>query len=87
MSTSQKHRNFVSEPMGNKPVTEVPGVGRVLGQRLNDAGYSKASNLLGSYLTNEGQFKRNFQSTCYANDRQANEAQAGLRGFTNNFID
>ncbi len=38
-STSQKHRDFVSEPMGEKPVTELAGIGAVLGKRLADSGY------------------------------------------------
>lgn len=40
-STSQKHRNFVVEPMGEKPVTDLAGIGEVLGDRLTHAGFDK----------------------------------------------
>lgn len=40
-STSQKHRNFVAEPMGEKSVSELAGVGEVLGTRLQAAGFDK----------------------------------------------
>lgn len=43
-TTSQKHRNFVAEPMGDKPVTDLAGVGGVLGERLVTAGFDKVRN-------------------------------------------
>ena len=49
-TTSQKHRNFVAEPMGEKPVTDLAGIGEVLGQRLESEGFDKAYVVLGKFL-------------------------------------
>ena len=42
-TTSQKHRDFVAEPMGDKPVNALSGIGEVLGTKLEDQGFDKVS--------------------------------------------
>ena len=44
-TTSQKFRNFQSEPIGEKEVTCVAGIGDVLGGRLVEKGYDKVCGL------------------------------------------
>ncbi len=72
-STSQKHRNFVGEPMGDKDVTELAGIGPALGGRLSDKGFDKAYVVLGQFLIlkkNEELFTEWLNQTCKANAKQ-----------------
>ncbi len=59
-STSQKHRNFVSEPMGEKPVTDLAGIGEALGGRLVATGFDRAYVVLGQFLV----LKKNQELFC-----------------------
>ncbi|CAH2218008.1 jg26666, partial [Pararge aegeria aegeria] len=40
-NTTKKHRDFVSEPIGDKPVSELSGIGKVLGERMEKGGFKK----------------------------------------------
>ncbi|KAI5710499.1 barrier-to-autointegration factor [Diaphorina citri] len=89
MSTSQKHQNFVSEPMGEKPVTELAGVGDVLGKRLESKGFDKAYVVLGQFLLlkqNEELFVDWMKETCQANAKQSGDCYNCLKDWCGEFL-
>lgn len=88
-STSQKHRNFVLEPMGEKEVTELAGIGPVLGGKLKDKGFDKAYTVLGQFLLlkkNEEYFVDWVKDTCGANSKQATDCCNCLRDWCDSFL-
>lgn len=89
MTTSQKHRNFVAEPMGEKPVTELAGIGDVLGGRLKEAGFDYAYVVLGQYLVlkkDEELFKSWLHDTSAANSKQQNDCFQCLKEWCDSFL-
>ena len=80
-STSQKiHEEFVSEPIGEKLVKEVPGVGPELEERLKKKGCHTARYLLGMYLIKgEQEFKAWLEIECGANTQEQHGCSLSLR--------
>ena len=88
-STSQKHKNFVSEPMGEKEVTELAGIGPVLGKRLKDKGFEKAYVVLGQFLLlnkDEELFTTWIKDECGANAKQGGDCYNCLKDWCNAFL-
>jgi hypothetical protein len=54
-STTQKFREFMAEPLGDKGIRDVPGIGDVLGTKLSEAGYEKVCFFL-SFILNSQDF-------------------------------
>ncbi|XP_033102888.1 barrier-to-autointegration factor-like [Anneissia japonica] len=88
-STSKKHREFTGEPMGDKPVTDVAGIGPVLGLRLCEAGCDKAYVLLGKFLMvhmNGHLFTQWLKETINANSKQATDCYRCLQEWCDSFL-
>jgi hypothetical protein len=82
-SPTQTHVDFVKEPIGQKVVTKLAGVGPVLGERLAKAGFDKARVVLGKFLIlkeDEEKFKRWFKETTKANDMETTGANDKTTG-------
>ncbi|KAG9509979.1 Barrier-to-autointegration factor B, partial [Fragariocoptes setiger] len=88
-TTSQKHQNFVGEPMGDKPVTDLAGIGATLGKRLEDQGFDKAYVVLGQFLVlkkNEELFVEWLKDACGANAKQAKDCSTCLAEWVEQFL-
>ncbi|XP_074087132.1 barrier-to-autointegration factor [Macrotis lagotis] len=89
MTTSQKHRDFVAEPMGEKPVASLAGIGEVLGKKLEDKGFDKAYVVLGQFLVlkkDEDLFREWLKDTCGANAKQSRDCFCCLREWCDAFL-
>ena len=88
-STSQKHRNFVAEPMGDKPVTDLAGVGAVSGKKLKSQGFTEAYQVLGKFLIlkkNKELFVEWLKETAGCNSKQATDFHQCLSDWCEEFL-
>ncbi|XP_059093067.1 barrier-to-autointegration factor B-like [Tigriopus californicus] len=88
-TTSQKHRNFVAEPMNDKPVTDLAGIGDVLGKRLEAKGFDKAYVVLGQFLIlkkNRDLFVDWLKDLASANSKQAADCYQCLSDWCDEFL-
>ena len=88
-TTTQKHRNFVAEPMNEKLVTDLAGIGNTLGSRLEARGFDKAFVVLGQFLLlkkNEELFEEWLKEVCNANKKQAKDCYQCLIDWWDEFL-
>ncbi|XP_068457949.1 lysophosphatidylserine lipase ABHD12 isoform X4 [Clinocottus analis] len=88
-STTQKHRDFVSEPMGEKPVTVLSGIGETLGEKLRQQGFDKAYVVLGQFLLLKKDcemFSEWLKDASGANSRQASVCTQCLKEWCDAFL-
>ncbi|XP_061601339.1 barrier-to-autointegration factor-like protein [Cololabis saira] len=86
---TRKHRDFVREPIEDKPVTALPGIGEVLGEKLVKKGFTKASALLGHFVQmgrDPEKFKAWLKETSGANDYQADLCTRALVEWCETFL-
>ncbi|KAI0980721.1 hypothetical protein GJ496_005683 [Pomphorhynchus laevis] len=86
---SYKQHEFTTEPMGEKPVNCVAGIGYMYGEKLCERGFDKAIYLLGVFLAlekNEEVFKEWLMKTVSMTRPHACMACDSLKKWCNNFI-
>ncbi|KAK3272767.1 hypothetical protein CYMTET_18952 [Cymbomonas tetramitiformis] len=80
-TATKKMMTFADDPIGDQPVTALPGVGDVTANKLCAAGFSKAYNVLGQLLVfglDEAKFIAWFKETTGGNDKLAKDCYQGL---------
>nr|CAB3225067.1 barrier-to-autointegration factor [Phallusia mammillata] len=88
-STSQKHKEFVAEPMGDKGVNCIAGIGEVLGNRLVEKGFDKAYVLLGQFLLlhkDEELYIDWIKEEIKANKKQGRDSYTCLKEWCDSFM-
>lgn len=75
--------------MGEKPVTELAGIGQVLGDRLKEKGFDQAYVVLGQFLIlkkDEEMFKDWLKDLINANNKQSGDCYNCLKDWCDAFL-
>nr|XP_056718851.1 barrier-to-autointegration factor-like protein [Euleptes europaea] len=86
---TRKYQDFVSEPMGDKPITAVDGINEALGAKLAAKGFDKAYILLGQFLLLKKQcapFQKWLKSCYGANSFEAEQCALCLLEWCYTFV-
>ena len=86
--TDQKHLEFINEPMGDKAVTKLAGIGGTLGARMSSKGHDKAYVVLGQFLVcnkDEEDFVKWMVSTFRARKKSAVDCYQCLSDYFDQF--
>lgn len=74
-----KRDRFANEPMGNKTVKKVPGVGPAIGGSLNESGFTQAKQVFGQYLVGKGD-ERQFEQFLKGHGANAGQRKSAFEG-------
>ena len=88
-TTTKKHKLFTSQPINDKGVKCVPGIGNVYGDRLIAAGFPKAYSILDKFLDlekDEVSFKHWLRETCGANAKSQKECYLALSEWCDQYL-
>ncbi|CAI5794221.1 barrier-to-autointegration factor [Podarcis lilfordi] len=88
MTTSQKHQDFVAEPIGDKSLGTLVGIGDVLGRKLEDKNFDKAYVVLGQFLVlkDKDLFREWLKNMCIANAKQSRDCYGCLKEWCDAFL-
>uniref|UniRef100_A0A8C5K0Y3 Barrier-to-autointegration factor n=1 Tax=Jaculus jaculus TaxID=51337 RepID=A0A8C5K0Y3_JACJA len=84
-----KARDFLAEPMGEKPAGSLAGIGEVLGKKLEERGSDKAYVVPGQFLVlkeDKDLFREWLKDTCGANAKQSCDCFGCLREWCDAFL-
>ena len=81
MSPAKKHIYFVKEPVGNKPVIALPGIGKTYAEKLAQKGFPYAFNVCEKFREmemNQAQFSTWLKTMCGANSHHTKNCYYAL---------